>query len=94
MSVRIRLTRVGRKKKAVYRVIAVDREQKRDGRFLEKVGFYDPNTNPATIELKEEAILSWLNKGATPSDTVKSLLQRQGIWKRFSQPGAEAVAGE
>ena len=93
MSVRIRMTRIGRKKSPAYRVVVIERQQKRDGVFLERVGFYDPNTNPATVTIEEEAVLRWLNKGATPSDTVKSLLQKKGIWKRFSHPEAETAVG-
>ncbi len=90
MSVRIRLTRGGRKKKPIYRIIAIDRQARRDGRYLELLGTYNPNENPHAVTLKKEAILSWLGKGASPSDTVKSILQQEGVWKEFSSTGSAA----
>ncbi len=74
--VRIRLTRVGAKKKPFYRVQAIDQRRRRDGRPLEFLGTYDPNSDPATIKLKTEAIDAWLAKGAQMSDTVASLVKR------------------
>ena len=84
MSVRIRLTRGGRKKKPVYRIVAIDRANRRDGKYLELLGTYDPNTAPHAVTLKKPEILKWLSTGATPSDTVKSLLQQDGLWAEFS----------
>ena len=83
MSVRIRMTRGGRKKKPVYRIIAIDRLARRDGRYLDVLGTYDPNQNPRALTLKSDKILGWLHKGATPSDTVKSLLQQEGLWAQY-----------
>ena len=74
--VKIRLTRVGAKKKPMYRLQAIDERKARDGRALEYLGTYDPNTDPATFNLKTEAIDAWLAKGAQMSDTVASLLKR------------------
>ena len=74
--VKIRLTRVGAKKKPVYRVQAIDERKQRDGRALEYLGTYDPNTDPAAVDLKLEAIDTWLAKGAQMSDTVASLVKR------------------
>lgn len=76
MSVRIRLTRKGTKKKPFYRIVAADIECPRDGRFLEVLGTYNPMTEPATVELKEERIQYWLGEGAQPSTTVKSILKK------------------
>ncbi|MCA1795247.1 MAG: 30S ribosomal protein S16 [Desulfotignum sp.] len=77
MSVRIRLTRKGTKKKPFYRIVAADIEAPRDGRFLETLGTYDPMTEPNTILLKQDRIAYWLEKGAKPSTTVQSILKRQ-----------------
>ncbi|MCG8565894.1 MAG: 30S ribosomal protein S16 [Desulfobacterales bacterium] len=79
MSVRIRLTRKGTKKKPFYRIVAADIECPRDGRFLEVLGTYNPMTEPAAIELKEERIQYWLGEGAKPSTTVKSILKQKGV---------------
>jgi len=77
MAVRIRLTRLGRKKKPYYRIVVANSESPRDGKFLEIVGTYDPCQNPAAVTLKSDKIEEWLKKGALPSDTVASLLRRQ-----------------
>jgi small subunit ribosomal protein S16 len=76
MAVRIRLTRLGRKKKPFYRIIVANSESPRDGRFLDIVGTYDPGQNPAAVTLKSEKIDEWLKKGALPTDTVASILRR------------------
>ena len=89
--VKIRLRRQGLKKQAAYRLVAADKESPRDGRFLENVGKYDPKTDPATVVLKEENIMQWLAKGAQPSETVKQLLRKAGLWVKFKQ--AESNAG-
>lgn len=78
MSVRIRLTRKGTKKRPFYRIVAADVESPRDGRFLEVLGTYNPMTEPATITLKPERVQYWLNEGAQPSTTVQSILKKQG----------------
>ncbi len=79
MAVKIRLQRGGKKKQPIYRIVAADGRYKRDGRFLEKLGSYNPNTNPMTIEVKEPRVLYWLGVGAQPTDTVRNLLSRKGI---------------
>ncbi len=79
MSVRIRLTRKGTKKKPFYRIVAADIEKPRDGRFLELLGTYNPMVEPAEITLKEERIMYWLGEGAKPSTTVQSILKKQGV---------------
>ncbi len=81
MSVRIRLTRKGTKKKPFYRIVAADKEMPRDGRFLELLGTYDPMVEPAAVTLKEERINYWLGEGAKPSTTVASLLKQKGMGK-------------
>lgn len=74
MAVRIRLTRMGRKKKPFYRIVVANSEASRDGKFLEVVGTYDPMKSPAEIKIKQDRVQAWLERGAQPSDTVKSLL--------------------
>lgn len=79
MAVRIRLTRRGRKKLAMFDVIVADARSPRDGRFIEKLGTYNPNTNPSSVELNEEKTFDWLMKGALPTETVKNILSDRGI---------------
>lgn len=74
MAVRIRLSRFGRKKKPFYRIVVADSEAKRDGKFLEVVGTYDPMQEPVVVNIKQDRLQAWLDQGAKPSDTVKSLL--------------------
>lgn len=83
MAVKLRLQRGGKKKQPIYRIVAADGRFKRDGRFLEKVGSYNPNTNPMTIEVKEPRIMYWLGVGAQPTDTVRNLLSRKGIMLKW-----------
>lgn len=79
MAVKIRLTRVGGKGKPIYRVVVANSESARDGKFLEILGNYDPNQNPAGVVLKEERVRQWLAKGAKPTLTVSQLLEKRGI---------------
>jgi len=79
VAVRLRLTRVGGKKDPVWRVVAADQRSPRDGRVIEIVGQYNPQTSPSTIVLNEERIREWLSKGAQPTGTVRKLLRTQGI---------------
>ncbi len=79
MSVKIRLTRHGAKKKPFYRIVAADIESPRDGRFLENLGTYDPMLDPAAVTLKEERIRYWMGQGAQLTNTVKHLLKKQGF---------------
>ena len=79
MAVRIRLTRVGSKKNPIYRVVVADSRSPRDGRFIEIIGRYNPQTDPSTIELDEEKIRGWLEKGAQPSEPVRRLLKAKGL---------------
>ncbi len=75
MSVKIRLTRFGSKKQPYYRIVVADSRAPRDGRFIEKIGTYDPKTEPSTITLDKQKALEWLKKGAQPSNTVKKIFQ-------------------
>ena len=79
MAVTIRLTRMGAKKKPFYRLVVADSRFPRDGRYIEVVGTYDPHPNPPAINLNGEKIHSWLQKGAQPTNTVKSLLKKAGL---------------
>ena len=81
MATRIRLRRVGSKGEALYRIVVAERRDARDGRFVETLGHYRPKTNPATIELDIEKARGWLAKGAEPSDTVRSLFKKAGVFK-------------
>jgi len=76
LAVRIRLTRRGAKKRPFYRIVVMDARKTRDGGYLDLVGTYNPLTDPAEIRLDEEKIISWLNKGAQPTDTVRSILKK------------------
>jgi small subunit ribosomal protein S16 len=79
MAVKLRLTRVGSKKNPIYRVVAADSRSPRDGRFLEIVGRYNPQTEPSLIELDDEKVKSWLDKGAQPTEAVARLIKVKGI---------------
>ncbi|MBW1729256.1 MAG: 30S ribosomal protein S16 [Deltaproteobacteria bacterium] len=79
MAVRIRLARMGAKKKPFYRLVAADSESPRDGRFLEILGYYDPMKEPAVIKVHEDKVNYWLGKGAVVSDSAKALLKKQGL---------------
>ena len=83
--VRIRLRRVGGKKQPSYRIVAADKESPRDGRFLEILGFYNPRTEPATIQLKEDRIFDWMSRGAQPSDSVEQIFRTAGTLERFKR---------
>lgn len=79
MAVRMRLARIGSKKNPIYRVVVADSRSPRDGRFIEIIGRYNPQTNPSTIELDETKVKEWLAKGAQPSDPVAKLIKVAGI---------------
>jgi len=79
MAVKIRLARKGRKKKAFYHIVVADSRSPRDGRYIEKIGFYNPLTNPATIEINFEKALGWLHNGAIPTETCRAILSYKGV---------------
>lgn len=83
MATRIRLTRRGRKSKPIYRVVVADSRAPRDGKFLEQVGYFDPNATPNVITFEADAVISWLSKGAIPSERVLSLLKLSGVYAKF-----------
>lgn len=83
--VRIRLRRVGAKGQPSYRIVAADKEAPRDGRFLEILGFYNPRTHPATIQIKEDRVYDWLSKGAQPSDSVVQIFKSAGLDARYER---------
>ena len=83
MAVKLRLKRMGAKKAPRYRIVAADSRFPRDGREIETIGWFNPTTNPETIELDADKAMDWLRKGAQPSDTVRNILSRQGIMKQF-----------
>ena len=82
MAVKIRLARYGAKKKPFYRIVVADIESPRNGKYLEKVGTYDPLQDPAKVSLENERIQYWIEKGAIPTDTVKSLLKKEGFYAK------------
>jgi small subunit ribosomal protein S16 len=84
MSVRIRLRRMGATKRPFYRVVVADQRSPRDGRFIENIGKYHPLEDPSLIEIDEERALHWLNVGAQPSNTVRVLMTKIGIWDKFA----------
>ena len=83
MAVKIRLTRMGAKKKPTYRIVATDSRRPRDGQYLELIGTYAP-VGEGQVKINEEVALKWLNNGAIPTDTVKNLLSKAGIMKKFA----------
>jgi small subunit ribosomal protein S16 len=82
--VKIRLMRLGKRKEPYYRVVVADSRSPRDGRIIENIGKYHPRAHPSVIDIDEERAVHWLQNGAQPSDPVKVLLQKTGIWERFS----------
>ena len=84
MSVKIRLARHGAKKKPFYRIVIADSESPRDGRFLENVGTYNPLVDPVEVSLKQERVKYWIDQGAIPTDTVKSLMKKEGFFTNIT----------
>jgi len=82
LATRIRLKRIGAKKKPAYRVVVADSRSPRDGRFIEELGYYQPTANPEVVKIDEEKTLAWLARGAQPSDTVRALLKKTGVWEK------------
>lgn len=85
MAVKLRLKRMGAKKRPFYRIVAADSRSPRDGRFIEEVGYYNPIEKPAVVKIDEEKALAWLSNGAIPTDTVRNLFSEQGIMKKFHE---------
>ncbi len=85
MAVKIRLTRMGSKKRPSYRIVATDSRSPRDGKYLELIGFYNPLTDPAELKINEEVALKWLKNGAVLTDTARDLLSKAGIMKKFHE---------
>ncbi|MEI7027361.1 30S ribosomal protein S16 [Paenibacillus sp. y28] len=85
MAVRIRLKRMGAHKAPFYRVVVSDSRSPRDGRFIEEIGTYNPVAQPAAVQIDEEKALKWLNNGAQASDTVRNLLSKAGVLKKFHE---------
>jgi small subunit ribosomal protein S16 len=83
MSTRIRLRRMGAQKRPYFRVVVADQRSPRNGRFIENIGKYHPLEDPSLIDIDEDKALSWLRKGAQPSDSVRILLAKVGIWEKF-----------
>ena len=91
MAVRIRLRRLGAKKRPFYRVVVADQRSPRDGRFIEAIGKYHPLEDPSLIEIDEERALEWLMKGAQPSEAVQTLMTKVGIWEKFEAERPKAA---
>ena len=85
MAVKIRLRRMGAKKRPFYRIVVSDSRSPRDGRFIETIGTYNPITDPAEVKIDSELALKWLKSGAIPTDTVRDLLSKNGIMKKFHE---------
>ena len=83
MAVKLRLKRMGAKKAPRYRIVAADSRAPRDGRDIDTIGWFNPTTEPETVEIDAEKALDWLRKGAQPSDTVRNILSKQGVMKKF-----------
>jgi len=83
MAVKIRLTRLGKKKQPTYRVVVIDSRKPRDGKYIEQLGFYDPRQSPSLIEINNERALHWLRTGAQPTERAQKLLEISGAWTQF-----------
>ncbi|SCZ76900.1 30S ribosomal protein S16 [Acidaminobacter hydrogenoformans] len=83
MAVKIRMTRMGAKKKPFYRLVVADSRSPRDGKFIEQIGYYNPISEPAQIKIDEEKAIKWLNDGAQPTETVKALFKKHGVYEKL-----------
>lgn len=90
MSVKIRLTRIGRHKDAIYRIVVADSRFARDGRYVEQIGFYDPAKPEEAADINVELALKWLSKGAQPSDSIRTLFTKKGIMEKYNKAKKEA----
>lgn len=93
MPVRIRLTRMGAKKRPFYRVVVANSTSPRDGRAIDQIGYYDPLTDPATVKIDADKAVMWLQRGAQPSDTAADLLRKAGVTERYEEAKKAAKAG-
>ncbi len=85
MATKIRLMRLGRKKRPFFRIVVADSKARRDGAFIDVIGYYNPIAQPAEVKIDEEKVLKWLNVGALPTDTTRSLFSKAGIMQRFAE---------
>ncbi len=85
MAVKLRLKRMGAKRRPFYRIVAADSRNKRDGLVIEEIGIYNPIEEPALIKIDDEKAIKWLNNGAMPTDTVRNLLSKTGVMKKFHE---------
>lgn len=92
MPVKIRLKRMGAKKRPFYRVVVANSESPRDGRFIDQLGYYDPMTDPATVKIDSDKAVLWLQRGAQPTETTADLLRKEGITARFEEAKAAGRA--
>ena len=92
MPVKIRLAQRGKKKNRTYRVVVADSRSPRDGRFIEDLGYYDPHHNPSKVEINVEKAVSWLDKGAQPSERAQKLLEISGAWAQWRSLKGEVVS--
>ncbi len=90
MSVKIRLTRIGRHKDAIYRIVVADSRSARDGRYVEQIGFYNPALGEESAQINEEAALKWLARGAQPSDSIRTLFTKKGLIEKYNKSKKEA----
>ncbi len=90
MSVKIRLTRIGRHKESIYRIVVADSRFARDARYIEQIGYFDPAKGEDSALINEEAALSWLLKGAIPSDSIRTLFNRKGLMEKYAKAKKEA----
>ncbi|MCE2526955.1 MAG: 30S ribosomal protein S16 [Actinomycetia bacterium] len=90
MAVRIRLMRMGKKKKPSYRVVVTDGRKPRDGRYIEQIGRYDPLAEPSVVEISNDRAVEWLARGAQPSDRVRKLMEISGAWTRYRVAAGKA----
>jgi len=94
MAVKLRLKRMGSKQRPFYRIVAADSRSPRDGRFIEVVGTYQPIYKENNIVVDEEKALKWLNNGAIPTDTVKNILSKSGVWAKYKEPKKKTTKKE
>ena len=89
MAVKIRLKRMGAKKAPFYRIVVADSRSPRDGRIIESIGYYDSTTQPTNVKIDAEKAVDWMNKGAQPTDTVRTLFSKNGIMKQYAESKAK-----